>query len=400
VTVLNLALRFMLIAAAVSIVTEQLRVPYTIALVIVGLVIGNMHLAPPVPVTPEILLTLLIPPLLFEGGLRLSPRHLKTYWGLIGLLAIPGTLLTAWALGWMVSVLFHVDLRGALLLGAIICATDPVSVQALLREARLDPRLGTVLNGEAVLNDGVAIILFTIVGAGATVGLFDATLRFLWLLGGGVAIGGLVAAAAAYALERTRRPLVEVLGSLIAALGALIVADGLGASGVIAVVAAGVVFASYGTRHLTDAGRETVNTIWDMIAFLANSVLFLLIGLEVPAELLGRYWPLIAVGVGAGLIVRWAIVYGSAAMWQLRMPPLPRGWRPVLVWSGLRGGVAIALALDLDPALPGRDAIIAAAFGFVVFTLLVQGLSIRPVMRWAGLLPGSQQPQAVPSAPP
>jgi len=390
----------MLVAAAVSIVTEQLRVPYTIALVVAGLVIGNMHLAPPIPVTPEILLTLLIPPLLFEGGLRLPPRHLKTYWGLIGLLAIPGALLTALAIGWIVSVLFHVDLRSALLLGAIISATDPVSVQALLREAQLDLRLGTVLNGEAVLNDGVAIILFTIVGAGATVGLFDAALRFLWLLGGGVAIGGIVAAATAYALEQTRRPLVEVLGSLIASLGALIVAGSLGASGVIAVVAAGVVFAGYGTRHLTDAGRETVNTIWDMIAFLANSVLFLLIGIDVPVGLLGRYWPLIAVVVGAGLIVRWAIVYGSAAIWQLRMPVLPHGWPPVLVWSGLRGGVAIALALDLAPGLPGRDAIVAAAFGVVVFTLLVQGLSIRPVLRWAGLLPGPQGPQVVPGAPP
>jgi monovalent cation:H+ antiporter, CPA1 family len=395
-TALSLALRFMLVSAAVSIVTEQLRVPYTIALVVVGLVIGNMHLAPPIPVTPEILLTLLIPPLLFEGGLQLPPRHLKTYWGLIGLLAIPGTLLTALALGWVVSVLFRLDLRSALLLGAIISATDPVSVQALLREARLDLGLATVLDGEAVLNDGVAIILFTIIGAGATVGLIDATLRFLWLLGGGVAIGALVAAATAYALGPTQRPLVEALGSLIASLGAVIVASSLGASGVIAVVSAGVVFASYGTRHLTAAGRETVNTIWGMIAFLANSVLFLLIGLDVPAGLLGRYWALITVVVGAGLIVRGAIVYGSTAIWQLRTSLLPRAWRPVLVWGGIRGGVAIALALGLAPGLPGREAIIAAVFGLVVFTLLVQGLSIQPVMRWAGLLPGDRRPQAAP----
>ena len=273
----------MLVAAAVSIVTEQLRVPYTIALVVAGLVIGNMHLAPPIPVTPEILLTLLIPPLLFEGGLRLPPRHLKTYWGLIGLLAIPGTLLTALALGWIVSVLFHVDLRSALLLGAIISATDPVSVQALLREARLDLRLGTVLNGEAVLNDGVAIILFMIVGAGATVGLFDATLRFLWLLGGGVAIGGIVAAATAYALSRrnarswrcsaasSRR---SARCSSRAARGERCDRRGRGGRRVRQLRAAPL-----DRRRARD--RET---IWDMIAFLANSVLFLLIGIDVPAD--------------------------------------------------------------------------------------------------------------------
>ncbi len=386
-TALSLALRFMLVSAAVSIVTEQLRVPYTIALVVAGLVIGNMHLAPPVLVSPDVLLMLLIPPLLFEGGLRLPPRHLKTYWGLIGLLAIPGTLVTALALGWTVNAVFHLDLRSALLLGAIVSAIDPVSVQALMRELRLDLRLVTVLDGEAVLNDGVAIVLFTIIGGTAAVGLWVIGLRFVWLIGGGAVIGAVVAAATSYALGSTQRPLVETLGSLIAGLGALLAAGSVGASGVIAVVTAGVVFARYGPRHMTEAGRETVSVTWDMIAFVANSVLFLLIGLEVPAALLVRYWLLIVVLAAAGLAVRALLVYGCVAVWQTRTRLLPGAWRPVLSWGGLRGGVAIALALGLDPATPGRDAVVAGAFGMVIFTLLVQGLTIRPVMRWAGLLP-------------
>jgi len=386
-TALSLALRFMLVSAAVSIVTEQLRVPYTIALVVAGLVIGNMHLAPPVLVSPDVLLMLLIPPLLFEGGLRLPPRHLKTYWGLIGLLAIPGTLVTALALGWTANAVFHLDLRSALLLGAIVSAIDPVSVQALMRELRLDLRLVTVLDGEAVLNDGVAIVLFTIIGGTAAVGLWVIGLRFVWLIGGGAVIGVVVAAATSYALGSTQRPLVETLGSLIAGLGALLAAGSVGASGVIAVVTAGVVFARYGPRHMTEAGRETVSVTWDMIAFVANSVLFLLIGLEVPAALLMRYWLLIVVLAAAGLAVRALLVYGCVAVWQTRTRLLPGAWRPVLSWGGLRGGVAIALALGLDPATPGRDAVVAGAFGMVIFTLLVQGLTIRPVMRWAGLLP-------------
>lgn len=397
-TALTLALRFMLIAAAVSIVTEQLRVPYTIALVIAGLVIGNMHLVPPIPVTPEVLLTLLIPPLLFEGGLRLPPTQLKAYGGLIGLLAVPGTVVTAVAIGWAVHLLFHMEMRSAMLLGAIISSIDPVSVLAFLREARLDVRLGTVLEGEAVLNDGVAIILFIII-AGGSAGFIGPALRFLWLLGGGVAVGGLVAIATSYAMGQTRQPLVEALGSLIAALGSLLAADSIGASGVIAVVAAGVVFGSYSPRYLTESGLETVRTTWDVIAFLANSVLFLLIGLEVRAALLARHWPLIAAVVAAALVVRAAIVYASAHLWQGKTRKLPAAWRPILIWGGLRGGVAIALALDLDRAMPARDAVVATAFGVVIFTLLVQGSSVRPMMRWAGLLPAEGQDTTPPAKP-
>jgi monovalent cation:H+ antiporter, CPA1 family len=395
-TALSLALRFMLVAAAVSIVTEQLRVPYTIALVITGLVIGTLHLAPPITVTPEILLTLLIPPLLFEGGLRLPPRHLKTYGGLIGLLAVPGTILTALAIGWTVKGLFHLDMRSALLLGAIVSAIDPVSVLAFLREARLDARLGAVLEGEAVLNDGVAIILFTIIAGSATAGFIGPSLQFIWLLGGGVVVGGLVAAATAYAMGHTQQPLVEALGSLIAALSALLVANAVGASGVIAVVVAGVVFGSYGPRHLTDFGRETVSTTWAVIAFLANSMLFLLIGLEVPAALLVHHGLIIVAVIAAAFAIRVVIVFACTSLWRTRTDFLPPAWRYPLIWGGLRGGVAIALALGLDRAIPGRESIVAGAFGVVVFTLLVQGASIRPVMWWAGLLPGERKDRTLP----
>jgi monovalent cation:H+ antiporter, CPA1 family len=385
---LAVALRFMLAAAAVSIVTERLRVPYTIGLVVAGLVTGSLHLAPPITVTPEVLLTLLIPPLLFEGGLRLPPTHLKAYGGLIALLAIPGTLLTALAIGAAALSIFPIGLQSALLLGAIISAIDPVSVLAFMREARIDARLASIVEGEAVLNDGVAIILFTIVGGGAAASLTHAGLQFVWLLGGGAAVGGLVALAISFILGRTQQPLVEALGSLIAALGALLAANSIGASGVIAVITAGVVFGSYGRRHLTESGLETVQTTWDVIAFLANSVLFLLIGLAAPAALLSRYWLLIIVVIAAALAARAAIVYGFTAFRWTGGHLFPNGWRTVLVWSGLRGGVAIALALELDRATPAREPIVAAAFGVVLFTLLVQGSSVRPMMRWAGLEPG------------
>jgi monovalent cation:H+ antiporter, CPA1 family len=384
-SVLDLALLLMVVAAAVSIIGELLRFPYTVALVITGLVVGNFHLLPPVPITPEVLLTFFIPPLLFEGGLRLPPEHLRSYGWVIGLLAIPGTVIAALAIGGAAAAVSHLTLQGAFLLGAIASAIDPVSVIALIREAGLDARLGAVLEGEAVLNDGVAIVLFTVIAGGFAGGLSAATWQFIWLIGGGIAVGSLVAAVVSYAVRRTYQPRVEALGSLIAALASFVAADTLGVSGVIAVVLAGVVFGSSGLRYLTDAGQETVRILWDVIAFLANSVLFLLIGLQVSAILLARHGGLIAAVILTALAVRAATVCGFSAISGALSRPIPRGWRYVLVWGGLRGGVAIALALSLDQSLAGRDAIVASTFGLVVFTLLGQGLSIRALLRRVGL---------------
>ena len=384
-SVLDLALLLMVVAAAVSIIAELLRFPYTIALVITGLAVGNFHLLPPVPVTSEVLLTFFIPPLLFEGGLRLPPEHLRSYGWLIGLLAIPGTVIAALAIGAGAAAVSPLTLRSAFLLGAIAAAIDPVSVIALIREAGLDARLGAVLEGEAVLNDGVAIVLFTVIAGGFAGGLSAATWQFVWLIGGGILVGSLVAAVVSYALRRTYQPMVEALGSLIAALASFVAADTLGVSGVIAVVLAGVVFGSYGLGYLTDAGQETVRVLWDVIAFLANSVLFLLIGLQVSAILLARHGGLIFVVILAALAVRAATVYGFSAIGGALSRPIPQAWRHVLTWGGLRGGVAIALALSLDQSLPGRDAVVASTFGLVVFTLLGQGLSIRALLRRVGL---------------
>lgn len=382
---LNVALLLLVVAAVVSIIAELLRFPYTIALVITGLVVGNLHLVPHIAVSPEVLLTFFIPPLLFEGGLRLPPEHLRSYGWLISLLAIPGTVVAAFTIGGIAGAGFHLPLHSALLLGAIASAIDPVSVIALVRETRLDARLGAILEGEAVLNDGVAIVLFTVIAGGLVGGLATAVWQFVWLLVGGIVIGTLVAAAVAYALRRTYQASVEALGSLIAALASFVAADSIGVSGVIAVVMAGVVFGSYGLRFLTDAGQDTVVTLWDVVAFLANSVLFLLIGLQVPIVLLVHHAGLIAAVVLTALAVRAVTVYSFSAVGRAVSRPIPSGWRALLTWGGLRGGVAIALVLGLNQRLPGRDAIVAGTFGLVVFTLLAQGLSVRSLVRRVGL---------------
>lgn len=384
-TPLSLALLFMVVAAVVSVVAARLRLPYTVALVIAGAAAGSLHLFPPVHVGPEAIVTLLILPLVFEGSLKLDPGDLRSYGRLIGILAVPGTLVAALAIAWA-GTLWRLPGPTAFLLGAVAAATDPVSVIALIQEARLDRRLGAVLEGEAVLNDGVAIVLFTLVVSPAGGGLLGAAGRFVWLLAAGGAIGFLAGRAVSYALGRVRQPLIEAMGSLILAVGAFIAAEALGASGVIAVALAGITFGGRGLQHLTEDARQTLRTLWDVIAFLANSALFLLIGLEVPVSLLARHAGLIGTVILAALAVRAATVYSLAARPLGGTAPVPWAWRPVLVWGGLRGGVALALVLDLPADLPGREPVAAAIFGLVVFTLLGQALTMKPLMRAVGLL--------------
>lgn len=384
--VINLALTFMATAAFVSAVAARVRVPYTVALVVVGLVAGILGVGRDISIRPDTVVVALILPLLFEGAIRIPRAHMRTYAPLMLALAIPGTLVAAGVIA-VGAFLVGLPWYSAILLGAIASSIDPAGVIALVRQARLDLRFGTVLEGEAVINDAVAIVLFTLAvapppaplaGAGAIV-------EFVWLLGGGAAVGGVVGAAVAYALRSITEPAAEAIGSFVAAAAAYVAADLIHTSGVIAVVAAGLAFAALAGRSLTRDGRETVRVVWDVIAFLANSALFLLVGMLVPLSLLVRHLNLIAAVVVAALVARAISVYVFAGALARPAAPVPMAWRHVLVWSGLRGGVAVALVLALPPVLPQRDAVAAAVLGLVVWTLIGQALLVEPLMRWTGV---------------
>jgi CPA1 family monovalent cation:H+ antiporter len=393
---LHAILLFFLGAAAISLLAERLHLPYTIALLIAGLAMGRWHLVRPVTVTPEVLFIALILPLLFDGGLHLPITDLVRYGRFIGLLAVVGSLAAAAIIGGAAALLWHVPVRAAFLLGAIASAIDPVSVIALVREANLDRRLGTILEGEAVFNDAVAIVLFTLAAAPRTPGILLAAGQFVWLLGAGAIIGLGLGLAVTASLGRVRQHLVEMLGSLVLAIAAFLAADSVGGSGVIAVVAAGVVLGNAAPRVLTATGQQTLRTVWEAITFLANSALFLLIGLTIPWQPLRDLAGLILVVVLAALAARAAVVYGFAVVSGRGPARVPRIWQHILVWGGLRGGVhvaarrllrggvAIALVLGLPAALPGRHEVATAVYGLVIFTLLGQGLSMPVLVRRAG----------------
>lgn len=396
---LYLASGFLATAAFVSTIAARVRVPYTAALVIVGLAAGALHVVPAVTIGPELIIGGLIVPLLFEGAVRIPRRPLRAYAPLILALAVPGTLIAAAVIAAAAAAGAGLPWAAALIVGAVCAATDPAGVIALVRESRLDERLGTVLEGEAVLNDAVAIVLFTVAAAAAPLGAGAAAAAFVWRIVGGIFAGGLTGAAVACALIGVTDAVVEAIGSLVAAATSYAAAEVIHASGVIGVVAAGITFAALAGRGLTPAGRETVEAVWDVIAFLANSALFLLVGLVVPWSLLMRYAGLIAVVVLAALVARAIAVYGFTAWLARPAAPVPAAWRHVLVWSGLRGGVAVALVLALPPGLPYRDAAAAGILGLVVWTLIGQGWLVEPLMRWTGLRAPGRAPATAADAP-
>jgi monovalent cation:H+ antiporter, CPA1 family len=381
---LYLALGFLATAALVSTIAARVRVPYTTALVLVGLAAGALHLVPAVPVGSGAVVMGLIVPLLFEGAIRIPRRPLWTYASLIFALAVPGTLVSAAVIA-AAAAGTGLPWASALVLGAVCAATDPAGVIALVRENRLDERLGTILEGEAVANDAVAIVLFTLAAAAAPLSAGAAAAAFVWLLVGGAAAGAVVGALVAYGLLGVTDAVVEAIGSIVASVASYAAAEAIHASGVIGVVAAGITFAGLAGRGLTPAGRETVEAVWDVIAFLANSALFLLVGLVVPWPLVVRNAALVAIVVLAALAARAVAVYGFSALLNRPSCPVPPAWRHVLVWSGLRGGVAVALVLALPQALPYREAVAAGALGLVIWTLTGQAVLVEPLLRWTGL---------------
>jgi CPA1 family monovalent cation:H+ antiporter len=277
-----------------------------------------------------------------------------------------------WILGW--------SWIGALLFGVLIAATDPVSVIASFREMGCQPRVSMVVEAESLLNDGVAAVGFAVlsaIAAGASPSAGNVIPAFLWTLGGGVAIGLAVSGAILLIVGRTGDPLVEITLTTIAAYGAFLIAQQLDASGIISALSAGLLIGSFGTRFLSRAGRDRVRWAWEYFAFLANSFVFILMGMSIanqPLERLGSRAAVVAILLvlaGRGLSVYPVSELFGRSRWRLRP-----AFQHALFWGGLRGALALALALSVPRNVPERAMIIVTAFAVVAFSILVQGLTM------------------------
>jgi monovalent cation:H+ antiporter, CPA1 family len=394
-TVLVLFVAFLVAMPLVAFIAGRLRLPYTVALVLVGLVVSALPIHEGVELSPGLVVTVLLPGLVFEAAYRLDGDELRRTFGGIALLAVPGVLVTAAVVALVLNVGTGLPLNEAFVVGAIVSATDPVAVVSTMRRLSAPRRLVTLLDAESLFNDGTAALAFVV--ALAALGarppsLAEAAAEFAVGLLISVLIGALSGFLISRVLKTTSDHLIELTLTVLAAYGTYLVADLLHGSGIIASVVAGIVLGTYGRREgLSQRAQEAIDVVWEFLAFILTGAAFLLIGFAIPLDTLAGAAVSIAWGVVAVLIGRAIVVYGllgGAARLDHRIrhvPSLPLSWLHVMNWTGLRGAVATALALSIPEGTPNRELLQGIAFGIVLFTLIVQGTTAERVLRWAGV---------------
>ncbi len=380
--------------ATLSRVVSWLRnIPYTLLLLLVGLGLAVLNVRL-VNLSPELILFIFLPPLLFEAAWNIKWDNLRRDWVPIVLYAIVGVVICIGGLFLGLANVAGASLATALLVGASLSATDPVSVVALFRELGVNKRLTTLMEGESLFNDGVAVVAFNLL-LGIALGLeeFDVPVtiaRFLVFVGVGVSIGALIGFGISFLTQRFDLPLVEQSLTLVSAYGTYIVAEELGGSGVIAVVTTALILGNFGSRiGMNPRTRLVVSEFWEFLAFFVNSIVFLLIGDQVQFSSLSNYVDSIAVAIAVMLAARLISVFGLSFFSNMITPDNEDiSWQgqTVLWWGGLRGSVSVALALSVPEALAEREEIIAIVFGVMLFTLLVQGLTAKPLLSALDLL--------------
>jgi CPA1 family monovalent cation:H+ antiporter len=378
------------VACLVAIVTRRIGFPYSIGLVIAGIGLSVAGYRSGVELTAELIFTLFLPPLVFEAALHLEWKQFRREAPLVLNLAFVGTFLSAavvaggmhWLIGW--------GWQAALLFGSLIAATDPVSVIAMMKEQRPEQRLRFIMEAESLMNDGAAAVLFALCvaaidGAAATPSAM--ALSLLLNVFGGILCGLVIAGILLLVAGRSDDHLVELTLTVLAAYGSFTVAEELGVSNVLATLAAGMVIGNWGRqRSLSERGSEAVIRFWDFAAFLANSIIFLLIGGREANLPFAAYLPPAAVGTALALAGRAAAIYPLSALYSRSKLAIAGMTRHVLFWGGLRGALALALALAAPANLPEHDALIGAAFAVVAFSIFIQGLTVPYLLRRTGML--------------
>ena len=376
------------LATVLGLVSKRARMlPYPVVLALAGVLVGLLPGTPLPHIGAGILLLAFVPGLIFEAALTLDLAELRRRLLPVGLLVTVGVALTVLLIGTLTHLLLGFRWADGMLIGAILAATDPIAVVTLLRRIKAPGGLAALLEGESLLNDGTGVAAFTAVLGTIVAGspsVTDAGIRFLELTVGGTLIG-LAAGFLGLALLRFAEdaPL-EILATLVIAYGSYLAADIVHASGIVAVVVAGIVVARYGASIGKLHGPQLLG-FWNLLAFVLNAMLFILVGAALPASTLLPVAGLVVATFVIMVVTRAVPVYGLLAMAALRPPPIPWSWRHVTFWSGLRGALSVALALSVA-GMAGVDSRVAVvAYGVVLLSLVVQGGLIAPVTRFVGI---------------
>jgi CPA1 family monovalent cation:H+ antiporter len=408
---LSFALRLVLlfaVATAVAIATRRVRVPYTVALVLAGLGLGATGLGGDVHLTKDLLYAVFLPGLIFEAAYNLTLKEIRDNARAILGLAVPGVIVSMGATAWILVSASATSFAPAfswpvaLVFSALIAATDPIAVVALFKTLGAPRRLSVLVEGESIVNDGTAAVLFGIVLAAAAGGVHldvtRAAVDFLIVVGAGGAIGGVVGFVTESLRKRVGEPMLEIALTSLAAYGSFAIAEQGRASGIIATLVAGLVcrrFAPEVSREpraekFTEqqrgrGGEIVVESFWEYVAFALNSVVFLLIGMEVKVSLLLAAWRPIALAWMAMTLARVLVVFLGAFALRPTRERIPWRFASVLVWGGLRGALSMVLALAIPRDFPQRELIVTTTYGVVLLSIVLQGMTAGPLVRALGL---------------
>jgi len=386
-------------AMLVAILARRLRLPYTVGLVIAGAGLAAARVTAGLELTHDFIFFAMLPPLLFEAGLAIHWRDLRDDAVPVLTLATLGVVIAALVVALGTNALLGWPFASALVFGVLIAATDPVAVIAMFKDTGVKGRLRLLVESESLLNDGVAAVFFAIVlglaqATGDSASLSQALQALALTAGGGTLVGLLAGGICIFIAGRTPDRLVETGLTVIAAYGAFLLGEQLHVSGVLATVAAGLLMGNVGVLNARKENRLALDApdfvvgFWDFAAFIANSLIFLLMGVTlaaIPFQSLGTATLLLIVALVA--LGRALSVYPLCLIFARSRWAIPMRQQHVLWWGGLRGALGLALALALPPALAFRNEIVVATFGAVAFSVLVQGLTMAPFLKLLGLLP-------------
>lgn len=385
---------FLLIAGIVAIITRKFRVPYSIGLVFTGVILALHPFFSDIPISKELIFNVFLPPLVFEAALQIHWRELRKDLPVVVLLATIGV-----CLSWFVTALGMRYIVGwewisALFFGILIAATDPVSVIATFKEAGVQGRLRLLVESESLLNDGTAAVGFGVIlsiAGGGSLTLSGITIALISSIAGGIICGVIVAGIIIVLVRLTSDHLVEMVFTTFAAYSSFLLAEHFHFSGVLAALTAGLIIGELGKlKALPPDGRKAVDAYWEFVGFLVNSIIFLAIGIHLSNQnFSGALLPSI-IAVLLVILGRAFAVYTCCAAFARSELRVENRHQHVLFWGGLRGALALALAVGLPPSLANREIIISVTFAVVAFSIFVQGLTMTPLLRRLGEIPGGE----------
>ena len=376
------------LATILGLVSRRARLlPYPVVLAGAGIVVGLLPGEPLPHVGADVILLAFVPGLVFEAALTLDLSELRRRLLPVGLLATVGVALTVLLIGVVTHFALGLSWASGMLLGSILAATDPIAVVTLLRQLKAPAGLSAILEGESLFNDGTGVAVFSAVLATILAGhpsFGDAAVRLVAITAGGAVIGVAVGFLGVALMRVAEDAPLEILATLVIAYGSYLAADLVHASGIVAVVMAGIVIARYGSATGKLHGTQLLG-FWNLLAFVLNAMLFILVGAALPAWRLLPVAGLVLATFAIMLLIRAIPVYGLLSVAAWGSPPIPWAWRHLTFWAGLRGALSIALALSVAGVAQIDSRVATVAYGVVLLSLLVQGGLIAPVTRALGI---------------